>query len=220
MSIEKQRLKCRKKFLYYFRGGFYGEKYISWERDYKWQAHLSWTEMLNKKTFTHLLSENKFDEIAARAVRIESRTNLLFSFEKMALRDAVKNGNGAQQFSEGLFTLIYGKLSLQSRFENFRNILATLPRKQTRVLTWPLQTVFGFIGDPETHIFLKPRVTMAAAEKYGFPFQYKSGPSWETYKSYLDFAAQIKKDIADLKPRDMIDIQSFMWVLGSEEYPD
>jgi hypothetical protein len=33
-----------------------------------------------------------------------------------------------------------------------------LPRRQSRVLTWPLITVFGFIAEPGTHIFLKPTV--------------------------------------------------------------
>ena len=47
-----------------------------------------------------------------------------------------------------------------------------------------------------------------------------SKPNWDTYQSLLDFAALIKKDVAALKPQDMIDIQSFIWVLGSEEYPD
>jgi hypothetical protein len=28
----------------------------------------------------------------------------------------------------------------------------------------------------------------------------------------------VGRDLGDLKPRDMIDIQSFLWVLGSEEY--
>src|SRR5687767_10099573 len=177
--------RCRRKFLRFFPRGFRDETYLSWERGYKYEAHEQWETELGRDTFAALLGEGRHAEAATRAVRIESRTNLLFSFEKMALRDAVKTGNGAQLFSEGLFTLIYGKQKLQARFENFRDTLATLPRKQTRLLTWPLQTVFGFIGDPETHIFLKPRVTMAAAEKYGFPFQYKSGPSWVTYKSFL-----------------------------------
>jgi len=26
--------------------------------------------------------------------------------------------------------------------------------------------------------------------------------------------------MCDLKPRDMIDLQSFIWVQGSDEYPD
>jgi hypothetical protein len=30
----------------------------------------------------------------------------------------------------------------------------------------------------------------------------------------------VRSDISDLKPRDMIDLQSFLWVQGSDEYPD
>lgn len=42
-----------------------------------------------------------------------------------------------------------------------------LPRKQTRVLTWPLATVFGFLAQPDRHFFLKPNVTRQAARAYG-----------------------------------------------------
>ena len=34
----------------------------------------------------------------------------------------------------------------------------------------------------------------------------------------LAFAARIRVDLRDLRPRDMIDIQSFIWVQGSDEY--
>ncbi len=71
-----------------------------------------------------------------------------------------------------------------------------------------------------TTYFLKPRVTQKAAEKYGYIFLYHSKPNWQTYQSLLDFAAQIKTDAAQLRSKDMIDIQSFIWVLGSDEYPD
>lgn len=219
-EVSRQRAVCIKKFLYYFPKGFQGEKYISWERDYKWQAHVNWKENLNKKEFQRLLKEKDFKEVARRATWIESKTNFLFSFEKMALRDAVKSAEGAELFANGLFQYIYGTGALPKRFESFTETLKQLPRKQTRVLTWPLQTVFGFIADPSVHIFLKPRVTQIAAKKYGFPFIYQSKPSWETYNSVLSFAEEIRKDIGKLNPVDMIDLQSFIWVLGSEEYPD
>jgi len=32
-------------------------------------------------------------------------------------------------------------------------------------------------------------------------------------------AAIVRRDLRDLRPRDMIDIQSFLWVQGSDEYP-
>src|SRR5947209_8675694 len=99
---------CRAKFLRFFPKGFYDEKYIAWERGYKDRAHQLWMDELNQKEFEALLKHKHYREIAERAVRIESKTNLLFSFEKMALRDAIKIGTGARAFSEGLHDLLYG----------------------------------------------------------------------------------------------------------------
>jgi hypothetical protein len=138
----------------------------------------------------------------------------------MALRDAVKSGEGARLFSRGLYDFLHGSARLNERFARWVEMIALLPRKQTRVLTWPLVTVFGFIAQPKTHIFLKPNVTRIAARKFGFDFHYKSRPSWETYSDFLQFAQMVRREIADLRPRDMIDIQSFVWVLGSDEYDD
>ena len=209
---------CRRKFLRYFPKGFYDPKYINWERGYKWTAHEKWEESLNRSAFRALLRSENFNEICAAAVRIESRTNLLFSFEKMALRDAVKEREGAQKFAEGLFEFLHGRGKPETKFERWRDVIESLPRRQTRVLTHPLVTVFGFIAQPETHIFLKPNVTRAAAREYGFELYYKSRPSWETYASLLEFAETISRDLDDLKPLDMMDIQSFIWVQGSSEY--
>ena len=219
-SLQKSRLRCRKKFLYYFPNGFTDQKYIDWERNYKWEAHLAWLEQLNRKEYEQLLLRRKYNEIASRAARIETKTNLLFSFEKMALRDAIKTPAGSKEFAKGLYDYAYGSESMKVRFERFAETLVNLPRRQTRVLTWPLQTVFGFLAHPNRFIFLKPRVTKIAGEKYRFSFKYQSTPNWETYNSYLEFAEQVRIDTADLHPRDYIDIQSFIWVLGSEEYPE
>lgn len=213
-------LRCRRKFLRFFPNGFRDETYFDWERGYKWKSHEQWTESLNRLELRSLLNSGEFKEVAARAVKIESRTNLLFSFEKMALRDAVRPRAGARLFAEGLYHFLYGRGTQQNRFESWCETIAALPRRQTRVLTWPLVTVFGFIADPDEHIFLKPRVTQVAAREYDFDFNYVSRPNWETYRSMLDFAATIRRDQRDMRPRDMIDLQSFMWVQGSDEYEE
>ncbi len=98
--------------------------------------------------------------------------------------------------------------------------MAALPRKQTRVLTWPVVTVFGFIAQPKSHIFLKPKAMRAAARLSGRTFTYQSRPSWESYRSFLLFVRAVRRDIQDLRPRDMIDLQSFLWVVGSDEYAE
>jgi hypothetical protein len=213
-------MRCRRKFLRYFPEGFRDETYLAWERNYKWEAHEKWNEGLNQTEYRSLLKDGEFAEVAARVVRIESRTNLLFSFEKMALRDAVKSAAGARLFATGLYDFVYGAGDVAVKFERWCETVAALPRKQTRVLTWPVVTVFGFIALPDTHFFLKPNVTRTAAREYGFDFSYQSRPNWETYANLLQFADTVRRDLRDLRPRDMIDIQSFIWVQGSDEYPD
>src|SRR4051812_3937803 len=99
-ASSKAAARCRRKFLHYFPDGFRDENYLAWERDYKWNAHEQWEEQLYPREFRSMMRRGEYVELAARAVRIESRTNLLFSFEKMALRDAVKERAGAKIFVE------------------------------------------------------------------------------------------------------------------------
>ena len=212
--------RCRRKFLKVFRGGFRDPTYLDWERDYKVEAHKRWEMALPGERFRELLAEGRHDDIAATAVRVEQQTrhSMLFSFEKMALRDAVRTRPGAKTFAEGLYEFLHGEGAPPERFARWVAAVAALPRRQTRVLTWPLVTVFGFLAQPQAHFFLKPNVTRVAARKYGYPFQYESRPSWRVYADLLQFAATVRRDLRDLKPRDMIDIQSFLWVQGSDEY--
>ena len=209
-----------RKFLRYYPGGFKDPDYLDLERAYKWTAHERWAQSLCEDRFRELLRARDFAAIAQRAVAIESRTNLLFSFEKMALRDAVKSNAGAKAFARGLGELLHGGAPLPDRFDAWVDVLARLPRRQTRVLTWPLATVFGFIAQPRLHFFLKPMVTRRAAQRYGYDLEYRSKPDWATYSAILAFARVVRADIRDLRPRDMIDLQSFIWVQGSDEYPD
>jgi hypothetical protein len=210
--------KAKRKFLRLFPGGFTDETYIAWERDYKWQAYLQWQEQLKRAQFLRLLLAKRFAEVATIAVRIESPRPLLFSYEKMALRDAVRETIGARRFATGLFEFLHGKGDLETRFGRWCETIGELPRPGTRVLTWPLVTVFGFIAQPDRHIFLKPNTTKEAARKLGFDFQYASQPNWATYRNYLEFAEVTRAALVDMKPRDMIDIQSFLWVQGADEY--
>jgi len=211
-------MRCRRRFLRFFPHGFTDERYLSWERDYKAEAHTRWTAELSAKRFAQLLAAGQYDVIAGEALRIEARTNLLFSFEKMAVRDAARTATGARRFAEGLYAWLHGRDSVESRFGAWCDVIAGLPRRQTRVLTWPVVTVFGFLAQPDRHMFLKPNVTRLAAARYGFDFHYQSRPNWTTYAQLLSLAAMVRVDQRDLRPRDLIDVQSFLWVQGSEEY--
>jgi hypothetical protein len=213
-------LRCRGKFLRYFEDGFQDPTYLDWERDYKVEVHARWQQVLRKSRLEVLIAEERFHEAALLALQVEQRSRhpMLFSFEKMALRDAVRGESGARAFVLGLHAFLHGKAPRKERFLAFGRVLDGLPRRQTRVHTWPLHTVFGFIARPREEMFVKPLTLKRAAEAYGFELDYASRPGWTTYASVLRFAEQIRRDVEDLGPRDMIDLQSFIWVLGSTEY--
>jgi hypothetical protein len=210
--------KCRRRFLRFFPDGFTDETYLEWERNYKASAAREWRDALSRLRFGLMLKSAQYRDIAAIALRIEAHTNLLFSFEKMALRDATRTPAGARSFAEGLYEFLHGSGDPEERFNRWCEVVARLPRRQTRVLTWPIVTIFGFLAAPTRHMFLKPNVTRIAAARYGVAFRYQSRPNWQTYQDLLRLAGQMRRDLTDLRPRDMIDLQSFLWVQGSEEY--
>ena len=66
-------LRCRRKFLRQFPGGFRDPTYLDWERDYKVETHQRWQEALSREVFRKLLRDGQETEAAARAVRVEQR---------------------------------------------------------------------------------------------------------------------------------------------------
>jgi hypothetical protein len=209
---------AQRRFRDFYPDGFRDADYIELERRPKWDAHRRFAAELGRGTYEELLRAGEYDDIARRAVRIEASTNLLFSFEKIAIRDAIRTDDGAKLFAEGLHDFLWGPGPPERRFERWRDSVADLPRVQTRVLTWPVLTVFGFVARPRVHLMLKPLVTRRAAAAYGYDLRYRARPSWSTYRRHLGFARRLREDLADWRPRDLIDIQSFIWVLGSAEY--
>lgn len=210
--------KHRKRFLRFFPKGFRDQRYMEWERDYKWGAHELWNENLNEKDFKTLLRKREYVEIANKALQVESRTTFLFSFEKMALRDAVRTADGASIFAHGIYDLLYEKGPLKDRFVQWIMSVAELPRKKSRVLSWPILTIFPYLAQPSKYMIMKPTAMRFAAAELGYDLEYSSKPSWNTYQDLVRLADLVGEGIADLKPRDYHDLQTFLWVIGSAEY--
>lgn len=213
--------RCRRKFELYYPEGFEDEAYLIAERATKERAHQQWQRELGPQDFRRLLARGEFRQIADTALRIEGRSNLLFSFEKMALREALRPASGARLFAHELYAFLWGRGSAARRFEEWSQAVGELAQSHTRARTWPVLTVFGFIARPDRHLFLKPRVTQAAARSYGFDLPYDPLPRWSVYEGLHTFAAIIRRDLdrhPGLRARDMIDVQSFIWVQGAQEY--
>ena len=86
---------------------------------------------------------------------------------------------------------------------------------------WPIVTYLPFLWDSgKEHALLRRKPTYNFATRVGHPFCdiYESRLFPPVYQSLLDLFAITREKIANLQPRDRIDVQSFVWVVS--EYKD
>lgn len=82
--------------------------------------------------------------------------------------------------------------------------------------SWTLATYLPSLWDPSRNIALKIQATQTVAGWMGHRFcvDYVAQLDPAVHASLHDFAQKVETAIADLKPRDMIDVQSFIWVVA------
>lgn len=199
------------RFLEKFPKGFYDDGYANEERDYKVFASDLAKEHLGVGALAKKLKAEAYEEIGREAMRVVTATNLIFPNEIMALNDALKSSAGQIRFARGLGDLLAVEKPSEGAFRAFAAML-----EEIAAAKWTIATYFPYLVYPDTHIFLKPMVTQAAAELSGFDLNYKPQLNWLTYSRLLEFANRLRKDLAKLKPRDMIDVQSFIWCIAQE----
>lgn len=199
------------KFLTNYPGGFHGERFAQEERIYKDHAHKLATELLAESVLRELFAAGKYAEICTRARKCESATKMLASFEAIKLNDALKNPAFQRVFAEAMIDNLYSSLAPRERFERFASALS-----EVGVPKWPIVTYYGFIVFPEREIFIKPEVTQNAARICGWEVSYSPELTWNTYSRVAGLFEYLSKKLceADMAPRDMIDVQSFVWCIA------
>ena len=207
--------KAVENFLSIFPSGFQDRQYLSGptsEREYKVEANKLMIELLGKDVFLNLLEQGNSKEIHDRAKRVINKTNLISPYEKIWFSNGISTEANQRKFADSLYALLYGENEMRVRFEHFAELLSEIGAAK-----WPIATYFLFIAQPETHMFLKPVVTQDAANVLGQEINYRPELNWLTYSQVLALAERIRNELLKdgrdiLAPRDMIDVQSFIWV--------
>lgn len=221
VPVEQALLRAaRRRFREIFPAGFRDESYLAWERDYKWAAHEAWQRLLAPAEWRRLLDAREHEEVCRRVATFYARSklNMLALYEWMALREALEHRPSARVLAPALFDLVHGAGAFGPRLERFVATLDEVPQRATRLAKWPVVTIFPFVAQPGRHIILKPRLVKRAAERLGFPLAYESRPNARTYASFHRAMTSLRRALAPLAPRDLLDVQGFVWVVASEEY--
>lgn len=201
-------------FLRTFPGGFRGERFRA-ERDDKVEISRIAAEQLGSEVMHAMLAKGDFEGICARALKLTGamKNAMIFKNEKMALKDGLESPQARQRFAETLYQVLHGEGDFSGRFKTFVNCLQEMHADK-----WTTATYFLFFMHPYRHMFVKPTITQHAAEVCAFDINYRPELNPRTYQSILEFSAYLKEKIAVLEPRDMIDVQSFMWCIAPGTY--
>jgi hypothetical protein len=193
-----------------FPDGF-GSPFYEHYEGYKTDAAAFLKSELTQHLVKSEIDAGRHEVVATLARRAFSKSNLTSPYEQMALGNALKDRKNLPIFARGFFELLYGE------FDAGLQRLATL-LKPYNAAKWPILTYWPFFRFPDRHAFLKPEIAKTCAYRLGRDLDYDPTPNPRSYKSFLDLMAYMREGIQVLGPRDNIDLQTFMYVTGTEGY--
>ncbi|HWN43109.1 MAG TPA: AAA family ATPase [Thermoanaerobaculia bacterium] len=193
--------------------GFHHPKFHKDEIGYKQQAIRKAAETLSEQELQRLLDAGRSGEIVARIRSLAGATNLLYlstpTTGDLALLYAERFTPAA--FIEALIDLLHGWGDSPERLERF----VAWARMRGLPVRWPLPTYLLFLTHPDRDYFVKPRVTRWFLEFMGEQGVYIPNPRPDIYAAILDVVRALRNGLATFRPRDMVDVQSLIWVAHS-----
>jgi len=180
--------------------------YLEEERNYKVAAsellHQSFGEKGEK--LKALIDESRFKQAATIVGEMYQKDNLLYKpWEVMPF---IKADDKA--LVTLLYELLYGEETFTIRFQNWVQLLS-----QYNPLCWPAATYHLMLLAPQEHIFVKPGTIGNFLKAVGSGITWQPRTNAGFYLELQRFAKAILPELQTLGARDMIDVQSFTWVL-------
>lgn len=202
-----------KRFMETYPAGFDDPSFIKATRLANMAGNKLCTQLLSQDELSLLIEKGNFAAVCDRARHVESATSLLTKLEQKALHQALDTPACQKLFSLGLLELLYGAETEEARFKHFLRTLGIL-----HLSKWPYATLFSFIRYPQQHALIKSTAIQNAAKALCWRINYKPEPNWKTYDAVLRLYSYIRTSLLEegMMPRDLIDVQSFIWAIGQK----
>ena len=191
------------------------------EISYKQATIAKAQEWLNQTELDQLLAEGAYDTFIERLHKLAQDNNLLWRTVPSSGDTAVLHHPDldTSTFCTQLRNLLYGDRSTPQRLQTFSDYLNAndLPNK------WPFATYFLFLCHPQKELLVKPRTarwflkfiqpdddttsTVPQAEP-----SFTQEPSADSYGLLFEQAQLLYESLSEYGVRDMVDVQSFIWV--------
>lgn len=192
--------------------GFEDPRYLEEERNYKLEASKTAQERLSKAELQRLIDDSEFEEIVDRLKKIGQSTNLLFLAAPSSGDLAILYGERLDHraFAHEILALLHGSDDSPARLRRFVDWTDEqgLPNK------WTFPTYFLFLTHPDSDLFVKPTRITAFTKRLELEETFGGRPDPDQYALLLAVGHRLHELLVEYSPRDMIDIQGFMWCVS------
>jgi hypothetical protein len=210
-----------------FPGGFEGETFTNSERGVagvtkkggksgnKEAAIALAREELSAAKFTSATPEELFES----AARLLKGTNIVFPLEG-AIPFGEMDAKARAAAVAGLKQLLHGEGDYGLRVERFTGAVALKNKKgEAKVVSWPLATIFGALFNPAVNSCIKPAPFACQAATLGLVVDQKQAVNARAYTAFHEVVTLTHAKLleAGQKPRDLLDVSSFIWRTHAEK---
>jgi hypothetical protein len=191
----------------FFPAGFADPDYLKVE-DYKNNELEQAREILNREHVANAVRDEDWEGLKTRLNSSIQKTNLIFSFEKIKLRDL----SDAQLPVIGhALTLICDATSdaeLSEAISALADALRPDGANKWTVVSW----LANLLSDREPP-FVKPTPIQAAEKALAFDIKYKPHPNASTWSRINEVYKLVQTGLKErgLEPRDRFDVYTFLW---------
>ena len=196
-------------------GGFASPAFVKEEVHYKHQAVTLMHETLGADEMQRLMAAGQEDEIIQRLGKVGRKTNLLFQTAPLEgdLNILHVEIRDKPAFCRQVFDLLHGQSPSPERLAHY----AAYVESQGYPNRWTFPTYLLFLCHPESEMLVKPRITAWLFQYLGMAQKLSAHPTAESYQTILDIVEALKTALAEYHPRDMVDIQSLIWILAEQK---
>jgi Protein of unknown function (DUF3553) len=196
-----------KEFLSAFPDGLRSKMCDDQERNYKVEASEFARKELSPDVLEQLLAKGEYREIITRTHRCLAKVNLAFPNELVRFKGVPESAH--RRVAECIVGLVKAGEDTPAALEELASVLE--PHGAAK---WPIVSLLPFLLDPERWPFVKPTSVKLAAAATDFDVEYSPRPNARTYELIRDLHEHVGKIMREreLEPRDLIDVQTFLWV--------
>ena len=223
-ALNQDRLRAARRLFRWIYGEdpFQSKRYFEWERQYKVDLKTEWQATVTEDRLNAAIEGTDPLPYAAAISTLFTKTNLLPWRYSMCIKD-FDDPEKARTFLEALRALLFDQKTAAAPIDAFNDHMrplydADLREGAIKPASHSIPSLALWLSDPQRHFFIRLEVVNRAARILTGGVLEAQGQVMTSayYSRVLTLAQTVLSDIEDLRPRDMIDVQGFLWGVFSQ----